>query len=92
VLGCPDDSAVDEVADPVQAAVGVSLALELSQHPLPHSGGLPASKAAIGLLPGAKLRREVTRWGTGAQVPKDGLDDEAVVLVRTPGGRLGGRK
>ena len=81
---------VDVMELPVQLPLGVRLALELSEHPVPHARLDPSVEAGGDTPPGTVLGGKVAPGCSGAVDPKDGVHDGAMILARATGpGLLG---
>jgi hypothetical protein len=84
--------AIEEVHGPVQGPDRITLGLHGGQESVPDPGPLPAAEARVHRLPGTVPLRQIAPWHTGGQSPEDGIDDQAMVVGRSTGGRALGRQ
>jgi hypothetical protein len=92
VLMRPDHRAVHEMDRPIELAPGVRIREHGLEELLPTAVTAPAAEAAGHGLPGAEALREVAPRRPGAELPEDGVEEAAMIPVRSTGARFGRRE
>ena len=87
----PDDGPIDEVDGPVHLPRRVGAGLDRGEHAVPHTGEAPAAEATVQRRPRPVPRRDVAPGYARGQLPKDPVEDGAMVVIGPagPGPRRG---
>ena len=83
-----NDGTINRVLLPIDLPIGITLLLQGFQHALPNPGLLPPIKPACDSLPAAVALGEIAPGRSSANQQEEGVDDRAMVIVRSAGERL----